>query len=161
MNSVLAKQLKELKRNPVFGISVGLVDDANVFEWQIVMVGPENTLFEGGVFNAVMSFPREFPTLPPSLRFTTELWHPNIYPDGRVCISILHPPGEDRFSDEKAEERWLPVRTVESILLSVVAMLSDPNDSSPANVDAAKQWRENRDEFSKKVKHCVKKSLEW
>ena len=33
-------------------------------------------------------------------RFETEMWHPNIYPDGRVCISILHPPGTDRFNDQ-------------------------------------------------------------
>lgn len=34
------------------------------------------------------------------VRFETEMWHPNIYPDGRVCISILHPPGTDRFNDQ-------------------------------------------------------------
>ena len=32
------------------------------------------------------------------------LFHVIVYPDGRVCISILHPPGEDRFSDETADE---------------------------------------------------------
>jgi ubiquitin-protein ligase len=33
---------------------------------------------------------------------------------------------------------------VESIVISIIAMLSSPNDESPANVDAAKQWREVR-----------------
>lgn len=57
--------------------------------------------------------------------------------DGNVCISILHEPGDDRYGYEKPEERWLPVHTVETILLSVISMLADPNYESPANVDAA------------------------
>jgi ubiquitin-conjugating enzyme E2 G1 len=56
---------------------------------------------------------------------------------GEVCISILHPPGEDAWGYEQASERWLPVHTVESILVSVISMLSSPNDESPANIDAA------------------------
>jgi ubiquitin-conjugating enzyme E2 G1 len=58
-------------------------------------------------------------------------------PAGDVCISILHEPGDDQFGYESASERWLPVHTVESILLSVMSMLSDPNIESPANIDAA------------------------
>lgn len=56
---------------------------------------------------------------------------------GDVCISILHEPGEDKYGYERPEERWLPVHTVETILVSVISMLSDPNDESPANIDAA------------------------
>ena len=57
--------------------------------------------------------------------------------NGNVCISILHEPGDDKWGYEKASERWLPVHTVETILISVISMLADPNDESPANVDAA------------------------
>lgn len=61
-----------------------------------------------------------------------------VYPDGKVCISILHAPGEDRFNEqESADERWRPILGVESIIISVISMLSDPNDESPANIDAA------------------------
>lgn len=58
-----------------------------------------------------------------------------------MCISILHEPGEDKYGYEKASERWLPVHTVHSILISVISMLADPNDESPANVDAAVSQR--------------------
>ncbi len=57
--------------------------------------------------------------------------------NGDVCISILHEPGEDKWGYEKPEERWLPIHTVETIAISVISMLADPNDESPANVDAA------------------------
>lgn len=56
--------------------------------------------------------------------FTCEMFHPNIYPDGRVCISILHAPGDDPTGYETSAERWSPVQSVEKILLSVVSMLA-------------------------------------
>ena len=62
---------------------------------------------------------------------------PSVEKNGDVCISILHEPGEDKWGYEKPEERWLPIHTVETILISVISMLADPNDESPANVDAA------------------------
>jgi ubiquitin-conjugating enzyme E2 G1 len=78
--------------------------------------------------------------------------------DGHVCISILHEPGADNFGYEEASERWLPVHSVETILISVISMLADPNFESPANVDAAKQWRESPEDFKRRVKLCVRKS---
>ncbi len=50
-----------------------------------------------------------------------------VYPDGRVCISILHTPGEDPLGYELPAERWSPVQSIEKILLSVVSMLAGMN----------------------------------
>lgn len=83
-----------------------------------------------------------------------------VYPDGRVCISILHAPGDDPNGYELASERWSPVHTVETILLSIISMLSSPNDESPANIDAAKEWRETKEEFKRKVSRIVRRSQE-
>jgi len=66
---------------------------------------------EGGFFTARMTFPQEYPLMPPKLKFISEMWHPNgnfsifislillgrrlpslwrsVYADGEVCISIL------------------------------------------------------------------------
>jgi len=157
---LLKKQLQQLKKHPVEGFSAGLFDDSNVFEWEVLIVGPPDTIYEGGFFNARLKFPKEYPNLPPKMKFTSEMWHPNVYPNGDVCISILHPPGEDEWGYEKASERWLPIHTVESILVSVISMLSSPNDDSPANIDAAKEWRDDKPTFKKKVSRTVRKSQE-
>jgi ubiquitin-conjugating enzyme E2 G1 len=74
---LLRKQLKDLSRNPVDGFSAGLVDDSNLFEWNVTIIGPPDTLYEGGYFNAIMSFPSNYPNSPPSVRFTSDMWHPN------------------------------------------------------------------------------------
>eukprot|EP01111_Echinosteliopsis_oligospora_P012264 TRINITY_DN417_c0_g1_i1.p1 TRINITY_DN417_c0_g1~~TRINITY_DN417_c0_g1_i1.p1 ORF type:complete len:167 (-),score=44.86 TRINITY_DN417_c0_g1_i1:52-552(-) len=157
---LLKKQLKELAKHPVEGFSAGLADDSNIFEWEVVLVGPADTAYEGGLFRAKLIFTTDYPNKPPKMKFETEMWHPNIYTDGTVCISILHDPGEDKYGYEKASERWLPIHTVESILVSVISMLASPNDESPANIDAAKEWRENRASFNKKVARLVRRSQE-
>ncbi|KAN0139593.1 Ubiquitin-conjugating enzyme/RWD-like protein, partial [Lactarius tabidus] len=82
---------------------------------------------EGGFFKARLTFPPEFPLLPPKMHFITPMWHPNIYPDGGVCISILHAPGDDQYGYEDAGEQWLPVHTVESIVLNIISLLSAEN----------------------------------
>lgn len=82
-----------------------------------------------------------------------------MYPNGEVCISILHPPGDDPNMYESSDERWSPVQSVEKILISVVSMLAEPNDESPANLDAAKLWRSHRAEFNRRVEATVRKSL--
>lgn len=76
-----------------------------------------------------------------------------------MCISILHSPGDDPLGYESSSERWSPVQSVEKILLSVVSMLAEPNDESPANIDASKMWRENREEFNKIAQRIVRKTL--
>lgn len=129
---------------------------------------------EGGIFRAEMRFPADYPMSPPTLRFVGDFWHPNgvfaltsVYQDGRVCISILHPPGEDAMSGELPEgmaisskclERWLPTQTVSSILLSVISMLGDPNFSSPANVDASVELRRDPSAFKKRLAQIIQKN---
>ena len=45
-------------------------------------------------------------------------------------------------------------------MISIISMLSSPNDESPANIDAAKQWRDDREGFKKKVARLVRRSQE-
>ncbi|CAN0442014.1 unnamed protein product, partial [Hapterophycus canaliculatus] len=59
---------------------------------------------------------------------------------------------------ETAEERWRPILGVEGIIVSVISMLSDPNDESPANIDAAVMWRNDRESFKRKSRLLVRKS---
>jgi ubiquitin-conjugating enzyme E2 G2 len=155
----LAKEYRELSLHAPEGILAAPYSSSNLLEWEVVVLGPSGTPYENGVFVARMVFPADYPLAPPSMRFITSLFHPNIYPDGRVCISILHPPGEDATGYERAEERWSPVQSIEKILLSVVSMLAEPNDESPANVEAAKLFRQDPDAFNRRVLTDVCKSL--
>ena len=60
---------------------------------------------------------------------------------------------------EQASERWSPIQSVEKILLSVMSMLAEPNDESPANVEAGVWWRERRGSYEERVRGEVRRSL--
>ncbi|GAA5880089.1 hypothetical protein JCM3774_003305 [Rhodotorula dairenensis] len=94
------------------------------------------------------------------MRFDPPLFHPNIYANGEVCISILHAPGDDPNSYESASERWSPVQSVEKILLSVISMLAEPNLESGANIDACKMYRDHREEYDETIRAFVRQQLD-
>lgn len=160
------REYADLTQNEDSGFSVGLEGD-NWFHWRVCFQGPLDTPYEGGVFTALLRFPPDYPNSPPEMRFITEMWHPNstahlVFPDGRVCISILHPPGTDEFnSQESADERWRPILGVEAVLLSVISMLNDPNVNSPANLDASVQYKNDRTNYNKRVRRLAQKSVEY
>jgi len=164
---LLMKQLNEINEGDM-GFSVGLVDESDIYTWSIFFTGTEKTIYEGGFFKAIMKFPLDFPQNPPEMRFITKMWHPNskfnlivVFEDGKVCISILHKPGKDLYNEqEREDEKWRPVLGVEQILVSVISMLNDPNIDSPANVDAAKEFRDNRSAWENRVKKLVLQSMD-
>lgn len=150
--TILMKQYRELtnpkKSIPSFHIS--LIDD-DIYHWNVgVMILSEDSPYHGGYFKAQMDFPYDYPYSPPKFRFIPAIYHPNVYRDGNTCISILHKSG-DVTSGEPDGETWNPVQSVESVLISIVSLLTDPNINSPANIDAAVAWRTNRESYNNQV----------
>ncbi|KAI1438280.1 ubiquitin-conjugating enzyme/RWD-like protein [Xylaria sp. CBS 124048] len=139
-------------------VDIDLIN-GNILRWRLyLMVVNSESAFDGGYFKAEMTFTEDYPYQPPTFRFLVPIYHPNIYPDGRLCISILHTPGEDLMSGEQASERWSPLQGVESVLRSVLLLLDDPEINSPANVDASVMYRDKRDAYNKKAREVVEKS---
>lgn len=81
------------------------------------------------------------------MKFTSPLFHPNVYATGAICLDIL-------------QNQWSPIYDIAAILTSIQSLLTDPNPNSPANVEAAKLYRDNRREYERKVMEVVEKSWE-
>ncbi|ESP00544.1 hypothetical protein LOTGIDRAFT_230812 [Lottia gigantea] len=145
----LQLELKKIHDEPVEGFRVKLINDDDLFVWEVAIFGPPGTLYEGGYFKAHMKFPPDYPYCPPSVRFVSKMWHPNVYDNGDVCISILHPPVDDPQSGELPSERWNPTQTVRTVLLSIISLLNEPNTYSPANVDASVMFRKFKESKGK------------
>ena len=157
----LQKMYKDIQKEPSPYFSCGLIDD-NVFKWRVTIIGQEGTMYAGGFFPTELEFPDDFPNHPPKMKFLCPMWHPNIGEDGKVCISILHDPEVDPLNpQESLSERWLPIHTVESIVISVVSMLEDPNPESPLNVAANRDFMFNKAEYKKHVRRCVNRSIDY
>ena len=151
----LMTELKEIKKDPNYLYSIN-PDSDNFLRWDFSIIGPQDTFYENGIFNGYIEFTKEYPNRAPRVRFHNII-HPNIFKEGLVCISILH-EGTDYTGYEKDIERWLPSHGVNTIMLSVISLLSAPNFESPANMDASILWKDKPDEYKKKIYKLVSES---
>ena len=86
-----------------------------------------------------MQFEEAYPNKPPGVKFVSQMFHPNVYGTGELCLDIL-------------QNRWSPTYDVAAILTSIQSLLNDPNTSSPANVEASNLYKDNRKEYTKRVR---------
>jgi ubiquitin-protein ligase len=158
---MLQRLYKQLNDDPSEYFSCGLIND-DVFHWRCTVIGPSSSPYEGGMFPAELKFPKDFPNSPPEMKFVCPMFHPNIDgKTGKVCISILHEPGDDPNEYESRGERWLPVHSIESIVVSVISMLLDPNVESPLNVEAAREFKNDRRSYERKVRQMAARSVDY
>ena len=151
--TMLNKQYKEACKYAE-NFFVGLEED-DIFKWNITIIGQEKTTYEGYILEAIMTFDDNYPNQPPKVVFKTKMFHPNIYNDGTVCLSILHPPGDDEYGYESAVERWRPINTAYSVIQSVINLLYEPNEESPANIEAGIAYRTDIKEYNKTVRKLL------
>jgi ubiquitin-conjugating enzyme E2 A len=127
-----------------------------------VIIGPADTPFEDGTFRLVMHFEEAYPNKPPGVKFISQMFHPNVYGTGELCLDILQnrwSPTYDVAAILTSIQRWArPCSPVRRRMLTVRSLLNDPNTSSPANVEASNLYKDNRREYTKRVRETVEKS---
>ncbi|KAF5673318.1 sumo-conjugating enzyme ubc9 [Fusarium heterosporum] len=135
----LQEERKQWRRDHPFGFYAkpqrtkeGVLDVKN---WECGIPGKDNTIWS------------EYPTKPPKCKFVPPLFHPNVYPSGTVCLSILN-----------EEEAWKPAITVKQILLGIQDLLNDPNPESPAQAEAYNLFKRDRAEYEKRVRRTVREN---
>ena len=79
------------------------------------------TPWAGGTYTLKLTFTDDFPSQPPVVKFDPPLFHPNVYPCGKVCLSILNMEGG-----------WKASITVLMILVGIQDLLQHPNLADPA-----------------------------
>mmetsp|Transcript_41441 Transcript_41441/g.125212 ORF Transcript_41441/g.125212 Transcript_41441/m.125212 type:complete len:160 (-) Transcript_41441:128-607(-) len=111
----------------------------------MLIKGPENSLYAGGVFKLDITLPDKFPREPPTVRFATEVWHPSISPvDGSVHLREL------------MAKPWTEMMTIEKLVLLLEPLLKDPKTHSTmgdiANYEAANQMKDDWEGFEMQAK---------
>lgn len=141
----LQKELQDFNENPSEYYSLNPHED-NFLEWEFLLFGPENTIYEGAILNGKMIFPKDYPSSPPEFIFITKIPHPNIYQNGKVCISILH-NDIDVSGYEDITEQWKPSLGVNIIIMSILTLFTCPNLESPADIDTTLLYKNNYNEY--------------
>ncbi|PWN90117.1 putative ubiquitin--protein ligase hus5 [Acaromyces ingoldii] len=147
--SRLAEERKQWRKDHPFGFVARpeKADDGslNLLAWEVEIPGRKDTIWEGGVYKLKMMFPEEYPSKPPKCKFTPPLFHPNVFPSGTVCLSIL--------DEEKA---WKPAITIKQILLGIQDLLNNPNPEDPAQTDAFETFKRDKQQYERRVRQQAK-----
>ncbi|EGA75732.1 E2 SUMO-conjugating protein ubc9 [Saccharomyces cerevisiae] len=109
-------------------------------KWEAGIPGKEGTNWAGGVYPITVEYPNEYPSKPPKVKFPAGFYHPNVYPSGTICLSILN-----------EDQDWRPAITLKQIVLGVQDLLDSPNPNSPAQEPAWRSFSRNKAEYDKKV----------
>ncbi|KAI9791295.1 MAG: hypothetical protein M1816_004076 [Peltula sp. TS41687] len=143
----IGKELAEVNESPPEGVKVSLVDESDLYKWQIIMGGPDSSPYAGGHFKLLLVLPVDYPFKPPTLQFRTKIYHPNISNDdkGAMCLPML-----------KSEE-WKPSSRISGILRTARNLLAEPNPDDAVEGSIAEQYKTDRKAFDKTAKEWVKK----
>eukprot|EP00798_Chlamydomonas_sp_ICE-L_P028209 gene28209-31310_t len=125
----IIKETQRLLSEPAPGISASPAED-NLRYFNVMILGPTQSPYEGGVFKLELFLPEDYPMAPPKVRFLTKIYHPNIDKLGRICLDIL-------------KDKWSPALQIRTVLLSIQALLSAPNPDDPLDEQIAKHWKDN------------------
>lgn len=119
------------------------VDEQNISKLKVIMLGPCDSDYDGGVFVLNVNFGSTYPYNAPKITFETKIYHPNISLNGEICIDIL-------------KDKWSPVLTFYKVYLSIQSLLTDPNPDSPLNGDAGKLYKLDKKEYRKMCQKYIK-----
>jgi len=128
----IIKETQRLLSEPAPGISASPSEE-NLRYFNVMILGPTQSPYEGGVYKLELFLPEEYPMAAPKVRFLTRIYHPNIDKLGRICLDIL-------------KDKWSPALQIRTVLLSIQALLSAPNPDDPLAEDVAKHWKSNEAE---------------
>jgi ubiquitin-protein ligase len=146
-NARLNTEFKGIIMNPPLGVTAGLKNDNNLFEWVATIAGPSATPYDGGIFTLNITFPLTYPFQPPKMTFVTPIYHCNINRYGEICLDLL-------------KEAWSPSLTIEKMLLCVSSLLAAPNPTDPLVPDIAHLYESNRVEHDRIAReHTIRHAM--
>ena len=152
---IIAEEYKQLNRAPLvnLGITVGLFNEDNMFEWKCTILGPKDTFYKGGLFYIKIIFPPDYPQSKPEMLFLTPIYHLNVkyfisqkQPLGHICVSTLN--------------EWKSGDSVKKILPELFALLHKNNPLDPyddTNHSRRNEFENNPTLFEKKARYFTKK----
>ena len=108
----------DILKNPLTNDGIYYFHNENNFlEGRAIIFGPEDTIYENGIYFFKFKFPSNYPFSPPKLTYLTNngktRFNPNLYRNGKVCISLLN---------TWKGEQWTACQTIRSILLTLVTL---------------------------------------
>ena len=142
----LISDIKEITLNPLSKDGIYYKhDESNMLVGYALIIGPEGTPYSYGNFLFKFNFPANYPHSPPVATYCTNdgitRFNPNLYKNGKVCISLLN---------TWKGEQWTGCQTISSILLALCCLLNDkPLLNEPGTMENHRDF----DTYNKIIKY--------
>lgn len=105
-----------------------------VTDFVIILRGPPDTPYSGGLFKVKIIINSEHPHKPPKITFETPIYHPNINNSGIICLDTL-------------KDGWSPALSLEKVMLTISALLQNPNPDDPLSPEISNEYKTNKKIF--------------
>ena len=151
---ILKKEFQDLNKAPIIniGLTVGLINEDNIFEWKFTISGAKDSSYAHGIFIGKIIFPEDYPEKRPIIAFITPIYHPNVkhlkdnnhsLPLGNVSVNFIND--------------WNPETKIIEILTKLYTIFYMANPECCFNKNIGKEYKENRELYELKIKYFTKK----
>ena len=123
---ILTKDMRAFEEQQLNSLGIYIhFNEENILEANAMIVGPKDSLYEGGFLFFKIKFPKNYPFSPPDISYVSRnniRIHPNIYVGGnkhgggKVCLSIL-----GTWSGPK----WTSIMDITTIFLTIQSLLDN------------------------------------
>uniref|UniRef100_A0A452UVK3 E2 ubiquitin-conjugating enzyme n=1 Tax=Ursus maritimus TaxID=29073 RepID=A0A452UVK3_URSMA len=114
-------------------------DDSDVLVWHVLLL-PEKPPYNLKAFHLRIDFPEDYPFKPPTVTFTTRIYHPNVGHNGRVCLPIT------------SRENWKPHTKTCQVLEALSVLVNRPDLEQPVRVELADLLVQNPELFTREAR---------
>ena len=141
MHSIsISSDIGELDGGKVAIVAFPKANDLTAFN---VSITPDTGYWRGATYKFDFKIPTNYPHSPPKVECNTNIYHPNIDLQGKVCLNILR-------------EDWRPVMDVNSVIYGLTFLFYEPNPDDPLNHEAADLFRTNIEGFKRLVNRTLR-----
>lgn len=117
----LIKDVREMIKNPLDQDGIYYKhDDTNILQGYAYISGPSESQYIGGNYFFKFKFPSDYPHQPPKVLFMTNdgftRFHPNMYKNGKMCLSVLNTWRGDQ---------WTGCQSIRTILLTIISIMDN------------------------------------
>jgi len=132
-----------------------VVEDPNQLQKLQFRISPDNGYWHGGIFTFDVTIPEGYNSVPPEVKCTSKVFHPNIAEDGTIGLTLLRQMEMEGAGDSNIG--WNSNRQLKDVVLGINSLFTNEvNTQGALNAEAAKLFEENKEEFAKRVLDTIR-----
>ena len=132
----------------------------DLFKWDIKVPAKAKSIWYPALLSGTMSFTADYPQKPPKVHFAMidgkPIFHPNVYTDGGVCLSIINPEGSSHGYGKGGT--WEATMNIKIVVLALQNFLDEATGLAAGRSEEHRLWKDNPKEFERRVKLQVAKA---